>query len=532
MKKRALKQIQDQVEKHGARLLSKSCPGSKVPLDFRCACGLEFSKTLQSATRSNFSCNECSYRAIGERKLKFSMQYIGSLASKQGAKLVAGQTYLGAKKKYKFKCACGSTFDRSLVHSKAWGFQCSECGHIRGGAAKKPPIEKYQKIAVERGGTCLSKEYSQKTEPLTFRCAEGHSFPLLPYSFEKGSWCPICRSYKSEELTREIFQGLFKQPFKKVRPKWLIGSSGRPLELDGFNEKLAIAFEYNGDHHYELNSMMTPSLAALKRKHQTHKIKGKICRAKKIVLIVINGLTDPHEIYKDIIRQLKSHRIKDFHQFDPARLNLVFNKEGFAKVRQLAREANGEVLSKTFLSRSKAIDCRSSCGLTFQKSVIELEKSGFRCQHCGHSKKGKRTDIESLRLLAINAGSALISKSFKTRQPSRERLEWKCLQCRKSFCQPFGYAIKNAFKCQTCGFEKAGRRRGTSIEEVKRFAELQGSTLFSTDFIGFDSPLKFKCRVCGKTGSRTWRAAKKHGFQCATCGRAKLHIPQKAKRHA
>ena len=57
--------------------------------------------------------------------------------------------------------------------------------------------------------------------------------------------------WKSESLTRSIFETLLNCNFIKTRPDWLRTSkSQKSMELDGFNETLRLAFEYQGEYHY------------------------------------------------------------------------------------------------------------------------------------------------------------------------------------------------------------------------------------------------------------------------------------------
>jgi hypothetical protein len=49
---------------------------------------------------------------------------------------------------------------------------------------------------------------------------------------------------------RKIIEDLTGVKFPKARPKWLQGRGRLPLELDGYNEKLKVAFEYQGGQHY------------------------------------------------------------------------------------------------------------------------------------------------------------------------------------------------------------------------------------------------------------------------------------------
>ena len=58
-------------------------------------------------------------------------------------------------------------------------------------------------------------------------------------------WCNICINSKPENECRDIIESLTNSEFPKRRPTFL-----NRLELDGYNEKLRIAFEYNGIQHY------------------------------------------------------------------------------------------------------------------------------------------------------------------------------------------------------------------------------------------------------------------------------------------
>ena len=52
------------------------------------------------------------------------------------------------------------------------------------------------KIAEERGGKCLSKEYTNNYSKLTWRCKEGHQWNAVGASVRRGNWCPVCADRK------------------------------------------------------------------------------------------------------------------------------------------------------------------------------------------------------------------------------------------------------------------------------------------------------------------------------------------------
>lgn len=119
------------------------------------------------------------------------------------------------------------------------------CPQCAGNA--KLTIEKMRALALERGGECLSSEYINVNAKLSWRCAHRHEWSATPDNVKYGgNWCPYCR-YKNEQRCRETFEALTQKSFPKCKPKWLQG-----LELDGYCEELGIAFEYQGEQHYKV----------------------------------------------------------------------------------------------------------------------------------------------------------------------------------------------------------------------------------------------------------------------------------------
>lgn len=54
-------------------------------------------------------------------------------------------------------------------------------------------LERMRQLATEKGGTCLSTSYVNNTAPLRWRCADGHEFEKTAKAVSRGTWCPICR---------------------------------------------------------------------------------------------------------------------------------------------------------------------------------------------------------------------------------------------------------------------------------------------------------------------------------------------------
>lgn len=70
------------------------------------------------------------------------------------------------------------------------------------------------------------------------------------------SRCEKCYPNKygeSEDSIRIIIERITGWKFPKCRPDFLIGRNGYRLELDGYNKRHAIAFEFQGPDHYKPN---------------------------------------------------------------------------------------------------------------------------------------------------------------------------------------------------------------------------------------------------------------------------------------
>jgi hypothetical protein len=115
--------------------------------------------------------------------------------------------------------------------------------------SSKYTLDNVIKICNEKGGECLSNSFNLLME---FKCKNGHCWKASPYNvIGKNSWCPLCSESLYERICRLYFETLFKEKFPKTHPNWLRNDKRKQLELDGYCEKLNLAFENNGKQHYQ-----------------------------------------------------------------------------------------------------------------------------------------------------------------------------------------------------------------------------------------------------------------------------------------
>lgn len=120
------------------------------------------------------------------------------------------------------------------------------CSHCKRG-------DNYDTICTlfkNRGYTMITSREEYNSERVRAQCKDGHDFSIVPSRARAGFGCPNCHQSRGEMLCKFVFEQLTGCLFDKIRHP-LIVRKQKPLELDGYNRELNIAFEYNGEQHYQ-----------------------------------------------------------------------------------------------------------------------------------------------------------------------------------------------------------------------------------------------------------------------------------------
>lgn len=134
----------------------------------------------------------------------------------------------------------------------------------------------------------------------------------------KKQWLEILDRYKTENkhsrgeiLTRRALEQLYGEKFPSVRPNWLKNPrTGYNLELDGYCEKLKMAFEYHGEQHRIFPNNFHKTFEEFKDQVIRDKDKADICEKRGIYLIIVD-FTVPHgEIFEYVKRLTPEYRLK------------------------------------------------------------------------------------------------------------------------------------------------------------------------------------------------------------------------------
>lgn len=130
-----------------------------------------------------------------------------------GDKYIRISDYVGMSKKIKIKCNIHGEFEqRAQSHLEGQG--CPSCNSL-----PRKDLEYLKKIAIDRGGECLSISYTNMKSDYKWKCKCGNEWFASGSEIACGNWCPICR-YKiiAEKNTKhniEYLHFLAKQNYGK-----------------------------------------------------------------------------------------------------------------------------------------------------------------------------------------------------------------------------------------------------------------------------------------------------------------------------
>lgn len=282
------------------------------------------------------------------------------------------QNYINAHFKYTWKCKNNHIF-QSLIGEVKNGYWCQIC-------KKQDLLKRIQDYCALKHGVCESSSYVNSKQKMKFKCKYGHIWHTNACILYNNSWCPYCvKNFNlSEEKTRFIFEQLTNKKFKKDR-KILNG-----LELDGYNEDLKLAFEYNGIYHYK-------NIAKFRRAKNVQKVDKKkklLCKKLGIKLIVVkysNNISDNH-LLTYISNKLKIYKEINWNIF----YRCLSNSLDLLKT--IVANKGGKILTSHYYGHKTKIEVE--CKFKHKWQVLpQAIKRGAWCKKCSHENL-KRKHIE------------------------------------------------------------------------------------------------------------------------------------------
>lgn len=418
-------------ESNGGKCLSKEYVNTDTKLRWECEFGHQWEARPAKVKKGQW----CPY-CLGRHR---DITYWKAFAKERGGECLSTE-YVRSEEPLVWQCSDGHIWEARPNNVK-FGTWCPYC------AGKRQSIDDLRDLASERGGRCLSKEYRGQAKKVWWECADGHQWKAVPNSIKSGSWCPKCNTNYGEEIVRQYFELLFDAPFENIRPDWLFG-----LELDGYNERLAVAFEHNGKQHYEFLPRFHKTKASFEEQLERDRRKRELCAEHGVSLIEvpeIPSLLTLEEAGRYIVKELEGMQIEPLNDLQTVSIDYkkVYGVSRVELLHELAKKRGGELLSDTYLGDRMKLRWRCANGHEWEAAPNGIQ-SGTWCPHCyGNIKK----DVNYLRELASARNFKLISTEYKGR---RGKVSWECPKGHRWMATPAH--IASGTGCPVCTGRKAG----------------------------------------------------------------------------
>lgn len=483
----------------GGKCISKEYINSQSPLEWKCSNG-----HIWEARPSNINfggwCPYCS----GHKYWGDPLKELAIIAKKNGGELLS-KKHFGSAKNLIWRCSKGHKWKAKPANIQS-GTWCPFCyGNVR------KTLADAREAAEVKGGACLSRSYKNAKAKLKWRCAEGHVWSASWESAIQYSWCPQCNASSSfgERAFRDIFQQVFKTSFPRKRPKWLTTKDGKRLELDGYSEKLQIAFEYHGpQHEFEVPYFHSDAKSLGMRKHYDEQ-KRMLCLKNNIKLVELpytKSFSDMEHLKRLFKARCKQSRIKLPKNFISTVLTLngPFKASRLNQFKEICRKKEGILLSNSYLGANSRLEIKCKSGHIW-KALPGNISQGYWCPYCANRKTWK--PLETYQKLARIRKGQLLSKTYSS---SNEKLEWKC---------KFGHiwkATPGHIRSGTwCPFCSKVRIWGDPLVILRNVAKKRGGILLSNQYRNAHAKLSWKCH-----SGHEWLATGdkiKRGSWCPKC---------------
>ena len=418
------------------------------------------------------------------------------LAQKRGGRCLSNG-YKNNATPLQWQCAEGHNWNGRPMDIKR-GTWCAKCA-----GKAKIGLEALHKIAKSRGGILKSTEYKNSVSKLHWMCSLGHEWHAAASNVKRnGSWCPQCSSFLNERLCRTAFEQIFQHSFAPAWPEWLRTNEGNKLQLDGYNETLRIAFEYQGRQHFEKNSRTMRTETELNKRKLYDETKKVLCAKQDIRLFIISHKIRVHDFKSEIINQCRLHDIPVTIEMQACELDFSLAYAGedtLVEMRDLAISRGGKLLSEMYFGIEEKMQWQCAKGHKWSASANNVKNSKQWCPKCGRDNARKKLchTLDDMKKLAITKGGKCLSKSYVN---IMTHLEWECAEGHTWFALPTHIRNSGSW-CPECARKVYGQYRKLNIEKMQKIAEKRGGKFISSKYEGSDKKHFWECR-----DGHTWDA--------------------------
>ena len=434
-----IEELQKEAIKRNGICLTKKYLGVFGKHKWKCNVCDHIWKASWSGINNNGSwCPKCSQKQAGLKTRKYKIEDLKKHAKIKNGKLISKE-YIHTKLKVEWYCNFHKYNWKATWEKVRFGRWCPKCGRDKTREASLYTIEELSKIAEKYKGKLLSKKYLGVEKPHKFRCSNNHIFWKKPLSLTKSnplsnSWCTFCKSRNhAEDFCRAVIETAFKKKFENgYFFDWLINSNGKKMQLDGYNNSLKLAFEYQGIQHTKIFKIWNINESTLKKRKKDDQTKVTLCKKMGIKLIQISDFGKySNKSTDDLIRNIKASFKKSKVSLPEIKSKDVLRKFNFYKIsniKDLAKKAlkKGLILkSKSYMGMNSRAnwECKK-CKYKWITSFNSIFYSSTGCPKCAGNLK---LNIEAMKQLAISKGGECLSTTYKN---TKSKLKWKCGNCK------------------------------------------------------------------------------------------------------
>lgn len=381
-----LNKLRKIAESKGGKLISTDYINSRTKLELEDKNGVHFFMSGTDLIRNHWS----PFESNTVRDPEYHLNLLRKIAESKGGKLISNQ-YLGAKTKLEFEDSKKRRFFKTPddVKGKQGYWSPYESGNVYNNPEYHFNILK--EIAEKNGGKIISTEYINNKTKMEFENIFGRKFYCTPNQIKRGVWSHFEVINISEEKCRQCIEFIFKQEFPNVWGIIKKTKTNRNMQLDGYNENLKIAFEYQGEQHYHWENCMANTEEKKKKLFQkiiTNDIeKLNICRNQNIQLIPIKYFEqykEDKQYLEHVISELKKYNIEladkylaninhKINEFKIDYKKLPTNEKFLEPLRKIAKDKGGKLISTQYINNNTALEFEDKNGNRFFRKPLEIK---------------------------------------------------------------------------------------------------------------------------------------------------------------
>lgn len=195
----------------------------------------------------------------------------------------------------------------------------------------KYTIEEIRSIVEEKGGKFLDGHYHKLSDHHNFECEKGHVWNTQLSNIMSGCWCPVCKKSKGEAKIEEALKSIGIKYITQKTFSSCTGTGDKLLQFDFFLPEYNVAIEYDGQQHFVLVDYFGGLEGFQKRIHHDA-IKSNYCEQNGITLIRIAFDEDLETVLAERLERSFDEKFVMWVQISPEyenRVEAIFGKERY-----------------------------------------------------------------------------------------------------------------------------------------------------------------------------------------------------------